>query len=307
MSSALRIGVSVGVLLLLFSVVDLRQTWVTLRDVSALALSVATLLFLTQTPLLAWRWREIVVELGGEMSLRAAVGMTLVGRVYNQVLPASIGGDAMRVWYGTRHGLSARTAAHSVIIERASGLLALLLIALLALPIFGGVLLNSVSAGSMSIFLLCGVAALAAGLLVYYTPLRSWPGLRTIADLIDSGVGVIRNYRLLVGISSIAVVSNFLAIGASYVIGSSLGISVEFGVYAAVIPLSILATVVPVSIAGWGVREGAIVALLSGFAVPPEEALALSLLFGITLLCASLAGGVLGMLLYPASADRPSP
>jgi hypothetical protein len=55
----------------------------------------------------------------------------------------------------------------------------------------------------------------------------------------------------------------------------------------------ILVTVVPISIAGWGVREGAMVVAFGFINVPASAAFAVSVLFGLTLAAASLPGSIL--------------
>jgi glycosyltransferase 2 family protein len=59
------------------------------------------------------------------------------------------------------------------------------------------------------------------------------------------------------------------------------------------VPPVILVTVVPISIAGWGVREGAMVVAFGFVNVPASAAFAVSVLFGLTLAAASLPGALL--------------
>jgi hypothetical protein len=59
------------------------------------------------------------------------------------------------------------------------------------------------------------------------------------------------------------------------------------------VPPVILVTVVPISIAGWGVREGAMVVAFGFIGVPANAAFAVSVLFGLTLAAASLPGSLL--------------
>ena len=59
------------------------------------------------------------------------------------------------------------------------------------------------------------------------------------------------------------------------------------------VPPVILVTVVPISIAGWGVREGAMVVAFGFIGVPASAAFAVSVLFGLTLAAASLPGSLI--------------
>jgi glycosyltransferase 2 family protein len=66
------------------------------------------------------------------------------------------------------------------------------------------------------------------------------------------------------------------------------------------IPPVILLTAVPISISGWGVREGAMVACLGLAGVPSEKALSISLLLGAISVIIGVAGGVIWL----TSAER---
>ena len=60
-----------------------------------------------------------------------------------------------------------------------------------------------------------------------------------------------------------------------------LGLRVDATTYLACIPLVVAVTVIPISIAGWGLREGLLVSLLSHAGIRPDAALAFSLMFGL--------------------------
>ena len=59
------------------------------------------------------------------------------------------------------------------------------------------------------------------------------------------------------------------------------------------IPPAILASTLPISIAGWGVREGAMVATLTYAGVSEVDALVVSIMFGFTMVVSSMPGGLL--------------
>ena len=67
-------------------------------------------------------------------------------------------------------------------------------------------------------------------------------------------------------------------------------------------PLVTLVTMVPISVGGWGVREGAMVTALGLVSIPPSVALAVSIQFGLIMLVVGLPGGVLAFI-----GRRPTP
>ncbi len=50
------------------------------------------------------RWREVSIECGAPLKTRQAMRFNLIGTFFNQTLPSSIGGDAVRLWLVARSG-----------------------------------------------------------------------------------------------------------------------------------------------------------------------------------------------------------
>ena len=61
----------------------------------------------------------------------------------------------------------------------------------------------------------------------------------------------------------------------------------------AIVPLIAISAVIPITFAGWGVREGVVVVVLTAIGFQPEVALLLSVSFGTALLIASLPGALI--------------
>jgi len=87
--------------------------------------------------------------------------------------------------------------------------------------------------------------------------------------------------------------TNVLASLALYFLAISLGISLSAVDAIALVPVALFATLLPISVAGWGVRESVLVFLLGFVAVPPDQALVLSLCFGAAMTLSALPGGLI--------------
>src|ERR1700716_518760 len=74
------------------------------------------------------RWREISTECGAPLPTTQAMRFNLIGTFFNQTLPSSIGGDAVRLWLVARGGAGWRAATYSIFVDRAIGLIALAVI-----------------------------------------------------------------------------------------------------------------------------------------------------------------------------------
>jgi hypothetical protein len=124
---------------------------------------------------------------------------------------------------------------------------------------------------------------------------RVMKGLTTLASdarqLLGSrqGLGLVL-FSVLIHILSIVVVG---------MLSSALSIKVDWIALTIIVPITTLLITIPLSIAGWGVREGVMVVGLGYVGIAPEEALALSILYGLLTLVVALPG-VLAWLTDPA-------
>ena len=96
--------------------------------------------------------------------------------------------------------------------------------------------------------------------------------------------------RLALSATGLAVFIHVLSVLAAWCAARAVGADVSPQALLVCIPLALLAATAPISIGGWGIREGALVALLHLYGTPPDAALALSIVFGLSLMVASLPG-----------------
>src|SRR5580692_5431581 len=80
------------------------------------------------------RWCAISAECGAPLTTRQAMRYNLIGAFFNQTLPSSIGGDAVRLWLVARGGAGWRAATYSIFVDRAIGLIELTVIIIASLP-----------------------------------------------------------------------------------------------------------------------------------------------------------------------------
>ncbi len=85
-------------------------------------------------------------------------------------------------------------------------------------------------------------------------------------------------------------VSHLLAAFAAYLLAFGLGVEIAPGTFFAAALCMLLATMIPLSYAGWGLREAGAVWVFSQVGLAAEHALAISMLFGAALLLAALPG-----------------
>lgn len=252
-------------------------------------------LALTLPPLAlsAWRWRLTARLLGLSLGFRRALREYYLALFLNQVLPGGVAGDAARAWRHSRDSGRRGGAWRAVIIERASGQMAMALLTLMVLaasPLWH----ELVARGGKGVAASGWLPALFAAVLLL-VPL-GWQLVRhPPASLVGLG-GDLRRSLLAASVWPKQLVGSLLVV-ISYALvfvcaARAIGVELPLGTLLSLVPPVLLAMLIPLSLAGWGVREGA-AALVWGLAgLPPAQGVAVSMAYGVIVLTASLPGGL---------------
>jgi glycosyltransferase 2 family protein len=293
-----RIVISAGLLAIVALSIDWADVTDRLSDASWGLFALATLLLISNISLAALRWQLLLNGAGLHPRLRASLRAYWIGLFANNLLPTGFGGDAVRAWLVAPKGAPLARALTSVIVDRATAFGVLLPIAWLGAAIGGDEIPSTI------VVLLAIVTAVsAAGALVAVVLLRR----RGLGRFLPAAMrpwaaevaSTLRRYgserERMAEVVFLAVAFQFLIIAATWVLSESLGLDIGPELIAVVLPLVLFATIIPISIAGFGVREGAFVALLGEAGVSSADAVLLSLATVASLAIASLPGGVLMM------------
>jgi len=283
-----RLLVSVSILLAILHSIDIGQAWQVIARARPEWLLCAWLMQFGSTAVSAYRWQLIMRNLGFGQTFSFYWDSYFKGMFFNQGLPTSIGGDAVRVLDVARRGFRKRDALVGVAIDRITGLGALLLLALVAHLVNPDLLPERVYRPILWL--------LAAGLLGFFSLTflgrLAWIGsnsrltvVKTMSDRLRQAVSLRRPLLLT---SSLLV--PLLALLAFFAAGRALGLRYDLLTYFAIVPPALVLTVVPISIAGWGIREGALVGLFSLIGADKTVVLMMSLVYGILLILVSLPG-----------------
>ena len=291
----LKIALSLILIAIVVRAFDVRGVVAQFMKVDAATLLLATAVAVAIAPLHAGRWLAVIGASNHRLGFRTALQVVLIGHFFNQVLPSSVGGDAMRVWCGYRAGLGFGIAAGTVIIDRALTLVSLLLLTAAGLPWLFDIVTDPVARWALSTVICAGLAGFAAFLAIVRLPgfaLR-WRTLRSLLDLAALARKVIFQARYGLPVILLSVLSFVAFAFIVFRLANAMQLDVTLKDCVLLVPPVILVTVVPVSIAGWGVREGAMVVAFGFLNVSASAAFAVSVLFGLTLAVASLPGSLL--------------
>ena len=289
---ALKLVVSLGLFVLIFRAVDFREVVEVVRTLNPWLLLPALGLQMVSALVAAFRWYMIMHELGFGERPQFYIRSYFKGTFFNQALPTSIGGDALRVLEAAKVGGGKREAFYGVFIDRIVGLLGLLLLNLMAISINPVFLKHNPAVHyviiGMAVFGFVGVIVLI--LLGNVNWLTSNRVTKLIHDLSNRVRTVYRSGRTITVQMLLSVIIHLLSMMTVYLIGLSIGLDYGLLIYLVVVPPVILLTLVPVSLAGWGVRESGMIGLFLLIGAEKAAVLSLSLIYGLMLVAASMPG-----------------
>jgi len=232
-----------------------------------------------------------------------------VGVFFNELLPTGVGGDAVRAWRCSKLGIGLGTAIRSILLDRAWGYTVLVVLYIAILPGLLHVLPQARERVGVVAVLVAALAALLVLVSLDYLP-RPLLRLRVIAPLAEltrEGRHQLMHPGRCAAVLGLSVLTIALAILAYKLIGDGIGSRISLGVWAMVVPPVTFIQLLPVSLAGWGVREAALVVALGSFGIPAEAALAISILMGLCLILTSLPGGLIWIAGWDIARSRLSP
>jgi glycosyltransferase 2 family protein len=220
---------------------------------------------------------------------------------FNYLPVGTVGGDVARVWLARRFPLSMREIVLSVLLDRILVVGALVILAAITLPSIAHPLAVKAS-------IVCGAILLAcvAGFLLLQPIERiagRWRAVWLIASILRTAEEL-RHTTRRVGLLALFYALLAAAAGSlsAYCVALSLGIDVGLTAMVAIMSFVAFATALPISLAGWGVREVSLVSLLGLLGVDREAALIVSVEFGIICTLMSLPGGLIWFALRDRSA-----
>jgi hypothetical protein len=293
---SIKVGITFGLLWLLVHRIDMRELGRQLQSAEKSWVTAATAILFVQLLLTGLRWHLVARLVSTTLALGQALRLVMIGQFFSQVLPTSFGGDAVRAWLLSREIGQLGRAVVSIVCDRAAALLVLTVLVAVCVPALAHFGLGAPLLDDLAIIAPSLVAGGIATLLLasgrfsarlqgnrYARPFaRLAVELRTA--LLSSGTSIV--------VLGLTLVVQLLMVATVVAFGRAIGI--ELGLlHALLIPLISLVSMFPLSFAGWGVREGAMVVGLGLAGISAPEALATSVLLGLAQIVVGLPGGIL--------------
>ncbi len=239
---------------------------------------------------------RVVLESFG-LSWAELARMHVIGAFFGNFLPGQLGADVYKVVIMRPFDGGVARPLSLVLLLRAIGLIVLLAAALAGVLIYGPALVQrgaflrpgfglavpaAIGATAIAVVLVLRYVLLSTALAEHAT--RFWSRARGALQMLTG-----RDLAGLIGLSILILVARA---GVVYFLTVAVGAMLEFTDAVFVVALATLITLVPISFAGWGLREGAVTLLLVELAIAYEQAVLVALTGRAFILLLSGVGGL---------------
>lgn len=272
----IKVACSIIFLVALLWFVDVRSVWARLQAADMTWIALALVAITAATLSMARRWQIVAQSFGIDLSYARAVREYYLAQLVNLAVPGGVVGDVTRA-VRTRDAVDLKRSAQSVIVERLVGQIYLLGL------MFGGFVFILLMPGEVHWAALGWLVPLTLAVLA----LATWKvsrGSSATGRLLHTTLGLLPRFSMLVH----GAVTTFGLIFGFYASARAIGVVVPPEAWATLIPLVLCAMLIPLSIAGWGWREGAAAALFPMIGAPASAGVASGITYGLLLMIAVL-------------------
>lgn len=235
----------------------------------------------------AKRWQSFAAELGFKRTLAQYTAYSFIGMYFNLVLPTSVGGDVMRIWYLDGETGRKWAALASIFLDRLSGLLVLIAFAGV------GVLIMRVELPTWIHASVWGITGCAILGMLALPIVERWERVpRERREQLGFVLHLLRVPKVLCWTSFLSVLVQFTGVLSLWFLGWSLELDIPAAYYFVLASMVPLLMFLPLSINGMGVREAGTVLFLTPLGVAEGAALTLAFLWFASAVAISLLGGL---------------
>lgn len=277
----------------IFSKTDIVKIVETISQISLLSLGLMVGGFWIIQIAIAARWRFILQAQNQHVPLISLIKAVFIGHLFNQGLPSSIGGDLYRIMALHQHHIPLGTSLSSVLFERLIGFLGLGLLCFICTPLEWAAIHNTALFWpvilSLSLFI-----GITIGLVIVHNFTQRWitflPFGKKIQPFIDLVQNIVQYRHYLIPAVIISGFISILSILNCLVLLNGLSLELTFSQAYLIFPVVFILSSLPISLGGWGVREGLMMIAFQTFGIAGEIALAFSLLYGFIQLLSAIPG-----------------
>lgn len=304
-SIILKIFISIGILFVLFKLVPYQQLIETYKGAKKIYIFSGFMVFFVTFAISIFRWKFLLSALGVKVTFHDAFCSSFAGMFFNLIFPSFVAGDVFRGFtISNRHG-EAKKVASSVLMDRFSGSFALALVALVSF-FMGRKLFAHNNSVIFSLVILCALIGFASFLIFSKTFFsffvsifkKGSPLKNKIVSFHDQLYFFRKNPGVFLKSMFFSLPIQIISPISFYVISKAFGLHIELLYFLILVPIVMMIALIPITIAGAGLREGAVVYYFSLVGVSKSVSLSMSLLNLAFTIFLGLAGGIFYVALY---------
>ena len=291
-----RVLISAGLLALLIYRTGIVAIGEILAGVILLLFLMAVIVENMGVALSAKKWQMFLESRGIQLSYRESLSYYYIGSFFNTMMPSSVGGDIIKS-YKLGKKTDSVGAFSSSIMDRMTGLLAVVSIASVAVVISYGILPRAALLAAVAVisgFAGTVVILMKTSLVERFTTLvfSRWATIHAFLMKVISSVKGYRDKKLILAAMVISFLYHIMLILNNYLLSLALGMNIDIRYFFIFIPIAEILVSLPVSIQGFGVREGSYALLFSSIGAEYAAAFSLGFLDQIVKVITSMIGGV---------------
>ena len=293
----LKALITFGCLLFIINNVDLEYIANILIKINWLLFIVSVALLLSTNCVAAWRWQILLNIDQHNVPLLPLVKYYFISLFFGMFLPTAVGGDLVRWYYLKKYSIEQSEIISSIIYERFIGVFTLTMLSFFIFIIDINVLAFDIIKITVAlIFLVCSfmMFLFTSKLTFNFSILDKIKNKLQLLAAICNGFAIYScNLPCLLSVLIISIIIHLISITSIYLLSLSLGLDIPLIYFLVVLPPAWLLTMLPISIGGIGLREGAIIILLVSIGVAQPDAVALSILMLLQILVQTVLGGTM--------------
>ena len=266
-----------------------------ISELSLLNLSLAMFFLVGQNVIAAIRWIVVMRIFGVSLPIGLAFRFYFEGLFFNQALPSTVGGDGIRMYRSVKAGLPIAAGINGVLLDRIAGLVALLIIVAASQPWLYAKVSDVSARSAFAIIIAIGVIGTISLLASRYLPIRMRRGrvVRGVVGLSKGFWALMRDREVGCIVFGLSLIGHVMTVTAIFILTKDLQMEVSFIDCLILIPGVMLVAALPISIAGWGVRESVMITAMALVNAPAVGSLSLSLVYGVLMVFIGLIGGAM--------------
>ena len=287
-----KVLVTTLLFIVIFGKVDINSTIQILKATDSSFFILALLVMTIEVLIANTRWRLILKQLGSNIAYFTALRYLWIGVFFNQALPSSIGGDAVRGYYLCKNeDYSISEATIGVLLDRVIGLIGLVLLVIFTIPLIFELIVTPLTKWTILAIIIAALLAIIMSLIIDLIPNKfsQWKIMNGLVKFSSKGREVLFSFYGMLSII-LSLIIHLTFVFAAWLLAYGMGLDISLTGMLLIVPITNLLIALPISIAGWGIREGLFIAGLGYLNVSSDAALALSILYGLLMLVVSLPG-----------------